>query len=190
MVENGDSPESKGALAVNWRRGLRRIFWVVAVVWWIGSAAVLAANVPPVPSRAEFEPQCVPSFWREREERNACGLQPRFVPPISSFLARAGEQEEADARRSWEERANVYASCIASAELAASARIERCEEERGSAEGQQQIDRAHTSALTLWGGQMALAIALLVGAPFLAGALFLAFSRLIVWIRDGFLVSS
>jgi len=190
MVENGDAPERKVALAVNWRRGLRRIFWVIAGVWWIGSAAVLAMNVPSAPSRADFEPRCIPSFWREREERNACGVQPRNVPPIAAFLRRTGEREEADARRAWEERANVYASCIAAAELAADARIARCVEERDSEAGQRQVDRAHTRALTLWGGQIALAVGLLVAIPFLVGALFYAGSRLIVWVRDGFLASS
>lgn len=186
MIENNDPPESERAAKINWQRGLRRIFWVVAGIWWIGSAAVLATNVPSAPSRAEFEPQCVPSFWREREERNACGIQPRF--PI--FLRRAGQREEADARRAWEERSNVYASCIASAELAADARITRCEEERDSVEGQRQIDRAHTQALAQWAGGIALGVALLAAIPFVAAALFIAFSRLIRWVRDGFLSST
>lgn len=185
MIEN-DTPQGETAAAVNWRRGLRRIFWVVAGVWWIGSAAVLTMNVPPAPSRAEFAPQCAPSFWQEREQRSACGIQPRS---LSAFFGPAGERERAEARRDWEQQSNVYASCIASADLAAAASIERCQEDRDSAEGQRQIDRAHTGAVTLWAGQIAMALAALAAIPFLAGALLLALSRLVGWIRDGFIAS-
>lgn len=179
--------EEGSSSRVNWRRGLRRVFWTASVVWWVGAAGWIAANAPSTPRRSEFEPQCFGSL-NDRVAQLDCGSQPFYQPPHLSLIEPDADREqiEHDARRAWEQRRNEHTSCIAAADLAASARIRECDERQNSAVGQRAISEAHRQGLWGWTVQLLLAVAVAGAIPFLLATLLFSLWRLGRWVREGF----
>jgi hypothetical protein len=178
-------PEAKGD--VNWRRGFRRIFWIVSAAWWIGAAVWLASNITPMPTRDEFEPRCYPS-WSDDAARRTCGSAPQYQPSLGALLEPGANRQslEREARSDWDRRRNEHASCVAAADLAELTRRAECEARRDGPDGQRAITEAHQKGVLSWSGQILLAAAVLAIVPFVLAALLLGLSRMLRWVRDGF----
>lgn len=188
MTTSGEPPaEESTSRPTNWRKGFRRVFWLVSGVWWLGCVVWLFGNAPSPPARYEFVSSCRPS-WQHGESMRACGQPPEYATPYLA-LVRPGANRadvERQARQAWEQSRNTHAACVASATLAIRREVAECRQVQESPQGQREIDERHRRGLLAWGGNIALASGVLAAAPFLLGLLAIFLWRVGRWISDGF----
>jgi hypothetical protein len=188
MTTSGEPPaEGHASKSVNWRRGMRRVFWLLSVAWWLGCVVWLLGNVPAPPARQEFVSSCAPS-WQDRERRRECGQPQEYTTPYLA-LARPGANSadvERQARQVWAEGRNTHAACVASVDLAIRREVAECRQEQESPVGQREVDERHRRSLFAWGGNLALASGALATVPFLIGLLAICLWKIGRWIREGF----
>ncbi len=181
-------------VSLNWKRGLRRVFWLSAAIWWAAATYLISVSVSPFPARDDFVPSCSfplgevvyepPSLLvdcppsQQGEQQQAVTRLPGGLPDLNEALCRGATTQA--------ERDREYAEAQAAAELERAQRTQRCQAERVSPEGQRDIEEKHQEAVRFWQLGLAGMVAAALAIPVLVALVFFLLWRIGLWVWRGF----